>query len=135
MKPSEMQWPLRWRREDMPALAAQWIAELRANLPMTDKDIETTVTLMNFTASADVQWAFLVAAVEAAESEDEFCAVAAGPFEHLLGHHGDAYIDEVERRCREEPKWKQVVADSWRYMMSDSIWARVQALQGRDESG
>lgn len=135
MKPSEMQWPLRWRREDMPALATEWIAELRANAPIADDDVGTTVTLMNFTASADVQWTFLQAAVDAAESEEEICAVAAGPFEHLLGHHGDLYIDEVERLCREEPKWRRVANSAWRYMMSDAVWARVQALKDGGEAG
>ena len=67
---------------------------------------------MSFTAPHDVQWAFLEAAVAAAQSEDELCAIAAGPFEHLLGCHGETYIDEVERRCLEQPKWQSMVEDS-----------------------
>lgn len=135
LKPSEMKWPLKWRRNEMPKLANDWMESLRAGLPAEEDDVGVAVTLMNFTASHEVQWAFLDAAVAAAECEDEFCAIAAGPFEHLLSHHGDTYIDEVERLCREQPKWKQVADGSWRYMMSDEIWARVQAIQGKSEHG
>ena len=134
MKPSEMPWPPRWRREEMPELAAAWIAELRANAPVGQDDVGTTVTLMNFTASHEVQWAFLEAAVEAA-GEDKLFAVAAGPFEHLLGHHGDAYIDLVERRCRDQPKWKRMAEGAYQYMMSDEVWARVRAIQERCDQG
>ena len=131
MKPSELKGPARWRRDEMPKLASDWMASLRAQLPADEDEVGSAVTLMNFTATHDVQWAFLEAAVAAAESEDEICAIAAGPFEHLLGHHGDAYIDEVERRCLEQPKWQRVAESSWRYMMSDEVWARVQAIQAR----
>ena len=121
----------RWRAEAMAALAARWIAELRSGAEPRDGDAGAAVTFMNFFAPADVQWAFLQAAVELAETEEEFCAIAAGPFEHLLGHHGDAYIDAVERLCAQEPKWQRVAEGSWRYMMSDAVWARVQAIQAR----
>jgi hypothetical protein len=131
MDPSELKWPPKWRRDEMPKLANAWMASLRAGLPAEEDDAGVDVTLMNFTATHDVQWAFLEAAVAAAESGEEFCAIAAGPFEHLLSHHGETYIDEVERRCRDQPKWKQVADGSWRYRMSDSIWARVQAIQER----
>jgi hypothetical protein len=135
MKPKEMPWPPLWRREDMPRLAADWITEIRAKAPLRDDDVGVTVTLMNFTASHDVQWAFLEAAVAAAEEADELGAIAAGPFEHLLGHHGDAYIDAVERRCAQDPKWARVADGAWQYMMSDAVWARVRAIQERDGGG
>lgn len=115
----------------MPALAAKWVAELHSGAPPREDDIGMTVTLMNFTAPPDVQWAFLEAAVEAAD-EDELFAIAAGPFEHLLGHHGDAYIDIIERRCGEDPKWARVADGAYQYMMSDAVWARVRAIQERD---
>ena len=135
MKPSEMPWPPQWRREQMQALAARWLAELRDNAPLNDDDVGVTVTLMNFTAGPDVQWAFLDAAVAAAETEDEYCAIAAGPFEHLLGHHGDAFIEAVERRCAEDPKWRRAARGAWKYMMSDAVWARVRAIQERRGGG
>jgi hypothetical protein len=119
----------------MPKLASDWMESLRAGIPAEEDYVGINVTLMNFTAAHDVQWAFLEAAVAAAESEEEFCAIVAGPFEHLLSHHGESYIDEIERRCREQLKWKRVADGSWRYMMNDEIWARVQAIQGRGDDG
>ena len=119
----------------MPQLAAQWIAQLRAGARPADDDVGVTVTLMNFTAPHDVQWTFLEAAVAAAETDDELCAVAAGPFEHLLGHHGDSYIDAVERRCADDPKWKRVAEGAWQYLMSEAVWARVRAIQERGGGG
>jgi len=135
MTPNETEWPPQWRREQMPRLAAQWIAELRSKAPPQDDDAAMTVTLMNFTAPHDVQWAFLEAAVDAAQAEDELGAVAAGPFEHLLAHHGDFYIDAVERRCAEDPKWARVAAGAWRHRMSDAVWARVRSIQERGAGG
>jgi hypothetical protein len=129
MRSIDAEWPPRWCVEDMPALAAEWIAELRGGAPIDGGDSNITVTMMNFTAGPEVQWAFLKAAVDAAPGGDELFDIAAGPFEHLLGHHGDAYIEVVERLCAAEAKWRRVAENSYRYMMSDEVWARVRAIQ------
>lgn len=128
----DAEWPPRWCVDDMPALAEEWTAELRRGAPIENDDVGMKVTTMNFTAGHEVQWAFLKAAVDCAQ-DDELYHIAAGPFEHLLGHHGEAYIDAVERLCATEAKWQRVAEGSYRYMMSDAVWARVRAIQERGE--
>jgi hypothetical protein len=51
--------------------------------------------------------------------------------EHLLGKHGEQYIDEVERRAAADPKFARMLSGVWKYVMSDEVWARVEALKAR----
>ncbi len=113
----------------MTALAADWLREIRSNKPPADDDVGSAVVLMNFTATADVQWAFLQAAVDGAETDDELYAVAAGPFEHLLGTHGGHYIALVESRCHDDAKFARMTTAAYQHMMSEEVWGRVQAIQ------
>ncbi len=113
----------------MAALAALWLEEIRSGREPADDDARMAVVLMNFTAPADVQWKFLQAAVDLAESDDELGTIAAGPFEHLLGHHGADYIELVEARCRDDARFARMTTGAWRHMMSDDVWSRVQAIQ------
>jgi hypothetical protein len=88
-----------WRRVDkldLQHLAEAWMNELRARPEPSETPAADAVVLMNFTAPAEQQWTFLLLAVEAAQADDELSPIAAGPFEHLLGWHGPAYIDAVE---------------------------------------
>lgn len=91
--------------------------------------VSGAVVLMNFTHPPEDQWAFIKAAVDAARSEDELGHIAAGPLEHLLGHHGSSYIDAIEDLARHNAKFARTTTGVWRYMMTDDIWARVQVIQ------
>ncbi len=108
-----------------------WLEEVRAK----DREEESTdnhgdaVVLMNFTASPDVQWEFIQIAVEKATDECEIFALAAGPFEHLMGFHGENYIDRVEQTSKSSRDFRKMVSGSWRHTMSDDVWARVEAIQ------
>ena len=86
--------------------------------------------MMNFTATPDQQWRFILAAIAHA-SDEELGHIAAGPVEHLLGKHGDRYIGEIERRAESDPKFARMLSGVWKYMMSDEVWARVEALKAR----
>jgi len=120
----DLTWP-----SDMRYFAEQWLVEMRSKLPEHDRVFSGKVVTMNFLGTPETQWTFLVAAVELAESQEELGAIAAGPFEHLLGFHGDAFIDAVEELCRESPKFARMTNGAWRHMMSDAVWERVQAIQ------
>jgi hypothetical protein len=84
---------------------------------------------MNFTATAEQQWAFIQAAVEQARSDDELGAIAAGPLEHLLGHHGDQYIGPAENLASASTSFARTLTGVNKYMMSESTWARVRKMQ------
>jgi hypothetical protein len=123
----------RWERlgpSDWDAFARAWIAELRGTPEESESDVAESVVMMNFTARPEQQWQFILAAVARA-SDEELGHIAAGPVEHLLGKHAEEYIAEVERRAASDPKSARMLAGVWKYMMSDDVWARVQALKER----
>ena len=100
--------------------------------PHPDLDGETgreTVVRMNFTAGPDPQWRFIEAAVAEASRDDHLLSVAAGPVEHLLWKHGEAFIGRVEERVAADPKWRTLIGGVWRHGMSDAVWSRVEALK------
>jgi Family of unknown function (DUF6869) len=50
--------------------------------------------------------------------------------EHLLGKHGAKYIDEIERLAAADPEFA-LLSRVWKYMMTDEVWARVEAVKAR----
>src|SRR5689334_18962570 len=92
---------------DWDSFAKAWIEELRG----ADQsfNVGAAVSQMNFTATPEQQWTFIMAAMNHA-ADDELGHIAAGPVEHLLGHHGPAYIDEVERHADSDPKFARMLA-------------------------
>lgn len=123
-----------WRPLDpgaMAVFAGAWLAELRVGPPAGDSEVGQAVVMMNFVAPPDQQWQFIRAAVAQASSDDELWHIAAGPLEHLLGHHGEAYIAVVEDEAAQDAKFAQMLTGAWTCMMSDEVWGRVQALQAR----
>jgi len=115
---------------DWDAFARSWIAELRAGPTDTEDAVAQSVVRMNFTARPEHQWQFILAAISHA-SDEELGPIAAGPVEHLLGKHGEKYIEKVEQRAEADPKFARMLAGVWKYMMTDEVWARVQALKAR----
>jgi len=109
----------------------RWLAEIRGGLSGDDAEAGQAVVSMNFTASAELQWRFILKAVALAESDDELSHIAAGPVEHLLGWHGEDYIDPVERQAAADPKFARAMTGVWRYKMSDEIWSRVERLKSQ----
>ncbi|HKR59364.1 MAG TPA: hypothetical protein VJS64_06485 [Pyrinomonadaceae bacterium] len=108
-------------------LARLWLRDVRDNVDESDSG--EAVVEMNFLAPPEVQWRFILIAVSLSESDDELGHIAAGPIEHLLGWHGERYIDVVENEVKSNPKFARALTDVWRYMMTDEVWSRVQRLQ------
>jgi hypothetical protein len=96
-----------------------------------DVDVRQLVVMMNFTAGPEPQWQFVLAAVAFATSDDELGDLAAGPLEHLLGWHGEAWIERVEDEAASDPTFARTLTGVWKYRMTPPVWARVQALQAR----
>lgn len=123
----------RWSQlnaSDWDAFARSWIAELSGVRSESQSEVGGSVVMMNFTARPEHQWQFILAAVAHA-SDDELGHIAAGPIEHLLGKHGEQYIESVEQRAEADPKFARMLAGVWKYMMTDEVWARVEALKAR----
>jgi hypothetical protein len=133
----------RWQRltpAQWDDLARAWLAEIRASAAAPDSvepeesdesSAGGVVTMMNFTADPEQQWQFIQTAMAQAATDDELGAIAAGPVEHLLGWHGPAYIEQIERWAAIDTKAARMVTGVWKYMMSDDLWMRVRAIQAR----
>jgi hypothetical protein len=122
----------RWEKfghSDWTAFAEAWLTELRVSTSDTESDVGMSVTLMNFTATPEQQWRFILVAVSLAESDDELGHIAAGPIEHLLGWHGEGYIDIVEQQAAKDLKFARTLTGVWQYKMTDDVWSRIQVLQ------
>jgi hypothetical protein len=113
---------------DWEELAIAWLEELRDEDSDEDSRVGQTVVAMNFTARPEQQWTFILAAVAHAEPE-QLGHIAAGPIEHLLGWHGEQFIEAVERQAALDPKFARAMTGVWKYMMTDEVWARVQAIK------
>ena len=123
---------------DWIAFANAWLDELRADEPNLasahneDAEHETVsarVVRMNFTAAPEHQWRFILEAVELATNQNELDHIAAGPIEHLLGWHGDKFIDRVEQQAATDEKFRRSLSNVWKYRMAEAVWSRVQALK------
>ena len=126
----------RWDRlsdEDWSNFARVWVEQLRTGVQEGQRDYGDSVVMMNFTARPEQQWKFLIAAVNHADSDDELGHIAAGPMEHLLGWHGEQFIDDFELHAATDPKLARAVTGLYQYKMSDAIWARVRAIQERTD--
>jgi hypothetical protein len=116
---------------DWDSFVRAWLEELSRDPSGGTGEVAPSVTLMSFTARPQHQWQFILKAVALVDSDDGMGHIAAGPLEHLLGWHGEVVIEQVEERSARDPKFARVLTGVWRYRISDSIWARVRALQAR----
>lgn len=131
--------------EDWRALAREWLAQhggppyhekqgwpkLVAGGQLSLPNVSQAVVCMNFCASPEAQWSFLISALEFASSDIEIGHIAAGPLEHLLGKHGQQFISEIESLCSKEPKFATAIRKVYRYTMSDQVWDRVLVLKSK----
>jgi hypothetical protein len=119
-----------WRdasEEDVEALARDWAEDLECK----DEGVQGAVVMMNFTAPPHIQWKFILEAVALAQTKEQLGALAAGPMEHLLGHHGDDYVEKFEQRAAADSKFARAVTGMWQYMISNENWRRIEAVQRR----
>lgn len=123
------------------AFAKAWNAELNGDvailrlpeLPWLLDDPPNTaseyVVPMNFTASPDAQWKFIVAAYWRG-NQDTHGHLAAGPVEHLHGKHGDKYIELVEQFTDDDPLFATMLKNCHQNQMSDTVWRRLCLARG-----
>lgn len=117
--------------EQIIKLAGSWLDARRRGEAASDDPVHQSVVILTFVYAAETQWKFILAAVDgAAETIEELYAIAAGPFEGLMGKHGEEYIDRVEAEAARNFRFREMLHGSWQHQMSDDIWERVQAAGG-----
>lgn len=102
---------LPWMLDDPPELASDYVVP------------------MNFSASANAQWKFIVAAFRSGD-DDTFGHLAAGPVEHLLGTQGEVCIEAVEQMAADDPQFAKMLQGCFKYQMTDEVWRRVRTARG-----
>jgi len=110
----------------------KWFAEI----DLDDDDITVIggdVVLMNFLATDDFQWRFILKAFELASDASHLETMAAGPVEHLLAHHGEKWISNVESLASSNENFAWMMTGVWQNKMNDDVWGRVQQIQERCE--
>lgn len=76
-------------------------------------------------------WQCILATVADPRSEPFLGLLAAGPMEDLLGYHGHAFIERIEREARQSPRFAWTLGGVWQCQMTDEIWQRVQLVWDR----
>jgi hypothetical protein len=57
--------------------------------------------------------------------------LSAGPVDDLLAKYGEVFIERVELEAHADPSFAKLLGGVWQSRMSDSVWARVQAVWDR----
>ena len=68
-----------------------------------------------------------------ADNELLLACLAAGPLEDLLAYQGETIIDAVEAEARRNEAFRALLRGVWRNSMTSDVWARVQALIGKEQ--
>jgi hypothetical protein len=63
--------------------------------------------------------------------EHVIAALAAGPMEDLLRHHGAAFIERIEDKAAQNPLFRHLLAGVWRNEIAQDVWDRVVAARGK----
>lgn len=119
-------WP-RLDRAQIVDFARSWLVQIEN--PSGDESVGQSVVMMGFMAPPEQQWAFVVAAVSLATTDEQLGHIAAGPVECLLSRHGDACIGLFEQQASADRKFARMLTGVWQHLMSDKVWKRVQQLQ------
>lgn len=110
-------------------LKEKWIEYTRSN----DKSLFEAWQVLNDLVFNQPQeaWKVILEIIEETNSDEIIGNLAAGPFEDILSEHGDFFIDEVEIKTRQNPKFTKLVLGVYQGGMSESVWSRIQVLKGR----
>jgi uncharacterized protein DUF6869 len=123
------------------AFARAWNSELRGESPSVPlpklpwllddppKRASGYVVPMNFTASPDAQWKFILAVFSSGD-ESTYGHLAAGPVEHLLGNLGDQYIESFEKMAADDLRFAKMLKGCNKYRMSAEVWRRLCIARG-----
>lgn len=118
-----------WNAELLGEVATSRLPQLPWLLDDPPNTASEYVVPMNFTASANAQWKFIVAAYLRG-NEETHGHLAAGPVEHLLSKHGDQCITLVEQMADDDPLFSRMLRRCYRHQMSDEVWRRLCIARG-----
>ena len=113
------------------AVAQDWWSDSPLRRPCGEwlKQVQSLVSELSETghpSTIDI----IQALVDQAQSDNELDFVGAGPLEDLLSHNGHAlaFADEVEKRARQQPRFRLALAGVW---LSSDVPSEVRDRLGR----
>lgn len=77
-------------------------------------------------------WLAILATLQDERHQPYLDAVAAGPLEDLLCHHGFEFIDRVETEAKVNAGLVWMLKLLYQSTIADSVWARVQSICDED---
>jgi hypothetical protein len=79
-------------------------------------------------------WRVISLLVEAAPSHDVLEIIGAGPLEDFLSAHGQHFIERIEKRAGDDPRFRHCLATVWQGDIPDTLWARIQTAVGETDT-
>ena len=108
-------------------LVDEWIADCRVET----QDVSPASEEMYDAVRDDPEraWRLILAILRQDKSDLVVSCLAAGPLEDLLGYHGQAFIDRVERLAQTDSDFNTLLGGVWRNSISEDIWQRVTTVR------
>jgi hypothetical protein len=91
---------------DLARLLGSYLDDLGDPLEAFDRVWEMSRT------KPELCWRLLEVARRGDYSNEQLAVISAGPFEDLMGHHGELFIDRVELAARVDPKMRYLLVPS-----------------------
>ncbi|WP_217354216.1 DUF6869 domain-containing protein [Ruegeria arenilitoris] len=88
------------------------------------------VTFFCFWYHPRALWDFMMNALEVAETDDHYQAIATSLAEHILAHYGSV-IPHFEGLAQKDDSFARMLTGVWRHRMSDDVWMRLRVIQSR----
>jgi len=79
----------------------------------------------------EITWLAIVELSRQPLSDEQIALLAAGPLEDVLAHHGEAFIDRVEREARVYRAFRHLLGGVWRNSIPEPVWIRIQKIRGK----
>jgi len=123
-----------WREIDKPRgdaefarLASAWL-EHRA-LQWSFDEVHEVVT----GADAGRAWDLILHLVRDARSDYALWVIGAGPIEDFLRLNGESWIEEIEVKAANDPKFRYALRRAWKGSNPDAVWERIERVAANDQ--
>ena len=105
-------------------IVSDWLAIAEGPLPgkWTQSEEKLTRLIKDDPATA---WSIVTTLIDQACSDEAVSFLAASPLEDLLSAHGPALIEAVERRARNNRRFRDALSGLRQLRMTDEVWTRV----------
>jgi hypothetical protein len=75
-------------------------------------------------------WELIVYIFENDKGSETLGLLSASLLEDFLSEHGGAWIDEIEVKAANDPRFRSLLAGVWRSHISEDVWSRLVRARG-----